>query len=49
MAIHLKNLKAGKGNSILLSAGDDFSGWPFEVAAHREEPTIEFLNEIGLN
>ncbi|MCP3739636.1 hypothetical protein [Rossellomorea sp. BNER] len=26
-----------------MSAGDDFSGWPFEVAAHGEEPTIELL------
>ncbi|MBM7587116.1 5'-nucleotidase [Bacillus pakistanensis] len=49
MATHLRNLKAGKENSILFSAGDDFSGWPFEVAAHREEPTIEFLNAIGLD
>ena len=49
MATHLKNLKTGHKNSILFSAGDDFSGWPFEVASHRDEPTIEFLNAIGLD
>lgn len=49
MAAHIKNLKEGHENSILFSAGDDFSGWPFEVAAHHNEPTIEFLNAIGLD
>ena len=49
MAAHIKKLKAGHENSILFSAGDDFSGWPFEVAAHHNEPTIEFLNAIGLD
>ncbi|MFC4799665.1 bifunctional metallophosphatase/5'-nucleotidase [Neobacillus sp. GCM10023253] len=48
LAAHIKNLKAGHENSILFSAGDDFSGWPFEVASHHNEPTIEFLNAIGL-
>src|SRR4051794_31115990 len=49
MATHLKNLKAGQDNSILFSVGDAFSGWPFEVASHQNEPTIEFLNAIGLD
>ncbi|MFY0760914.1 bifunctional metallophosphatase/5'-nucleotidase [Metabacillus dongyingensis] len=49
MATHLNNLKVGHENSILFSAGDDFSGWPFEVASHHNEPTIEFLNAIGLD
>ncbi|WP_142383649.1 hypothetical protein [Bacillus sp. V5-8f] len=34
MAAHIKKLKAGHENTILFSAGDDFSGWPFEVASH---------------
>jgi 2',3'-cyclic-nucleotide 2'-phosphodiesterase (5'-nucleotidase family) len=47
-AAHLKQLKAGHDNSIVLSVGDNFSGWPFEVTAYRDEPTIEFLNAIGV-
>ncbi|MBM7690801.1 5'-nucleotidase [Peribacillus deserti] len=47
-AAHLKRLKEGHNNSIVLSAGDNFSGWPFEVAAHRDEPTIEFMNAVGV-
>ncbi|WP_257350226.1 bifunctional metallophosphatase/5'-nucleotidase [Pseudalkalibacillus decolorationis] len=49
IATHLNQLEEGHSNSIRLSAGDDFSGWPFEVAAFRDEPTIEFLNEIDLD
>lgn len=49
LAAHIKKLKAGHENSILFSAGDDFSGWPFEVASHHNEPTVEFLNTIGLD
>ncbi|NHM33994.1 bifunctional metallophosphatase/5'-nucleotidase [Neobacillus terrae] len=48
ISAHIKQLKQGHENSILFSAGDDFSGWPFEVAAYHNEPTIEFLNKIGL-
>ncbi|WP_180955113.1 bifunctional metallophosphatase/5'-nucleotidase [Peribacillus deserti] len=47
-ASHLKRLKEGKEHSIVLSVGDNFSGWPFEVAAHRDEPTIEFMNAVGV-
>lgn len=49
VAAHIKKLKEGHENSILFSAGDDFSGWPFEVASHHNEPTIEFLNMVGLD
>ncbi|CAG7650589.1 bifunctional metallophosphatase/5'-nucleotidase [Paenibacillus allorhizosphaerae] len=50
VAAHLKKLKAerGQGHSMLLSVGDNFSGWPFEVEAFKNEPTIEFLNKIGV-
>ncbi|WP_121612687.1 bifunctional metallophosphatase/5'-nucleotidase [Mesobacillus foraminis] len=49
MAANIKKLKNGHENSILFSAGDDLSGWPFEVASHHNEPTVEFLNAIGLD
>ncbi|KKK38247.1 hypothetical protein WQ57_10175 [Mesobacillus campisalis] len=48
IASHLDALSEGKENSVRLSVGDNFSGWPFEVAAHRDEPTIEFLNAIDI-
>ncbi|MEV4756987.1 5'-nucleotidase C-terminal domain-containing protein [Micromonospora sp. NPDC049559] len=46
---HIKQLRAGKTNSILFSAGDDFSGWPNETGWFWNEPTIEYLNSIGLD
>ncbi|WP_035812974.1 bifunctional metallophosphatase/5'-nucleotidase [Jiangella gansuensis] len=48
LATHLKQLSAGHENSILFSAGDDFSGWPDETEFFWNEPTIEYLNAIGL-
>jgi 5'-nucleotidase len=48
LATHLKNLRAGKENSIFFADGDSFSGWPFEVDAHADEPTIEVLNALGV-
>ncbi|MEU4604500.1 bifunctional UDP-sugar hydrolase/5'-nucleotidase [Kribbella sp. NPDC023972] len=48
LATHLKNLRAGKPNSIFFADGDSFSGWPFEVDAHADEPTIEVLNALGV-
>ncbi|MCP2338761.1 bifunctional metallophosphatase/5'-nucleotidase [Actinomadura rupiterrae] len=47
-AAHLQRLRAGQRNSILFSAGDNFSGWPFEVDAFGDEPTIEVLNKLGV-
>ena len=47
-AAHLKKLREGRRNSILFSVGDNFSGWPFEVDAFRDEPTIEVLNKLGV-
>lgn len=49
LATHVKNLQARHENSIFFSAGDDFSGWPFTIAAHHNEPTIELMNAIGLD
>ncbi|MEU3727879.1 bifunctional metallophosphatase/5'-nucleotidase [Streptomyces sp. NPDC033538] len=48
LATHLKQLRQGQDNSILFSAGDDFSGWPDETEWFWNEPTIEYLNAIGL-
>ncbi|WP_433326082.1 bifunctional metallophosphatase/5'-nucleotidase [Spirillospora sp. CA-294931] len=45
-AAHLKRLATK--NSILFSVGDNFSGWPFEVDAFQDEPTIEVLNALGV-
>ncbi|GLX02583.1 5'-nucleotidase [Microtetraspora sp. NBRC 16547] len=48
IATHLKNLREGHQNSITFTTGDDFSGWPNEVSFHMDEPTVEFLNAIGV-
>lgn len=48
LAAHLRRLRAGRRNSIFFSAGDNFAGWPFQVDAHANEPTVEVLNALGL-
>ncbi|HEY6739951.1 MAG TPA: bifunctional metallophosphatase/5'-nucleotidase [Actinopolymorphaceae bacterium] len=48
LSAHLDRLSKGKRNSFRFTSGDSFSGWPAEVAWHRDEPTIEFFNHIGL-
>ena len=48
LATHLERLADGQRNSILFSAGDDFSGWPDETEFFWNEPTIEYLNALGL-
>ncbi|RKF24731.1 bifunctional metallophosphatase/5'-nucleotidase [Micromonospora globbae] len=52
LAAHLNRLRdqaaLPEANSILFSAGDDFSGWPTETAYFWNEPTIEYLNHIGV-
>ncbi|ALG12200.1 bifunctional metallophosphatase/5'-nucleotidase [Kibdelosporangium phytohabitans] len=47
LASHLNRLRAPM-NSVLFSAGDDFSGWPSETAWFWNEPTIEYMNMIGV-
>ncbi|MGH8795108.1 MAG: bifunctional metallophosphatase/5'-nucleotidase, partial [Stackebrandtia sp.] len=49
LATHVKNLREGVGNSLFIAAGDQFSGWPFETSVHRDEPTVEALNALGLD
>ncbi|MEU9998755.1 bifunctional metallophosphatase/5'-nucleotidase [Streptomyces sp. NPDC050848] len=48
LATHLDRLRSGHPNSVFFSAGDNFAGWPFEVDAFQDEPTIEVLNKLGL-
>ncbi|WP_329124079.1 bifunctional metallophosphatase/5'-nucleotidase [Streptomyces sp. NBC_01353] len=48
LATHLKQLRSGHPNSVFFSTGDSFAGWPFEVDAFQDEPTIEVLNKLGL-
>src|SRR5690606_26320270 len=48
LAGHLKQAAEGQQNSILFSAGDDFSGWPDETEWFWNEPTIEYLDHLGL-
>lgn len=48
LATHLDRLRSGRPNSVFFSAGDNFAGWPFEVDAFQDEPTIEVLNKLGL-
>ncbi len=48
VATHLGKLREGHRNTVTFSNGDNFSGWPTEVSYHADEPTIEFLNKIGV-
>ncbi|MFI5734061.1 discoidin domain-containing protein [Kribbella sp. NPDC051587] len=45
----LDKLRAGKPNSFLIGSGDQFSGWPDYTQGFANEPTIEVLNEFGLD
>src|ERR1043165_3173423 len=49
IATHLNRLREGRKNSIFFSSEDNFAGWPFEVDAHDNEPTIHMLNNLDLN
>ena len=48
IATHVKQLRAEKKNSLVLSAGDNIGASPLPSALFHDEPTIEFLNDIGL-
>ena len=49
LATHVKTLESQAKNSILLSAGDNIGASPLASALFHDEPTIEFLNDIGLD
>jgi 5'-nucleotidase len=49
LTTHVRQLQEGRRNSFLFSSGDDFSGWPDETEWFWNEPTIEYLNLLGLD
>jgi 5'-nucleotidase len=48
LATHVKQLKAQVENSIVLSAGDNVGASPTSSALFHDEPTIDFLNSLGV-
>ena len=49
LATHLATARAGKVNSATVAAGDLIGASPLLSAAFHDEPTIEALNELGLD
>ncbi|MFF4214159.1 bifunctional metallophosphatase/5'-nucleotidase [Streptomyces sp. NPDC001796] len=49
LAAHLERLRSGRRNSIFFAPGDLFSGWEFDAESLADEPTIEALNQLGLD
>jgi 5'-nucleotidase len=47
LATHVKQLRTP--NSLVLSAGDNIGASPLASALFHDEPTIEMLNDIGVN
>ena len=48
LSTHVKQLQAEVKNSIVLSAGDNVGASPVVSALFHDEPTIEFLNGLGV-
>ncbi len=50
LATHLDRLRAERDEqfSTFVSVGDNVGGTPFLSAAAKDEPTVEFLNSVGL-
>lgn len=48
LATHVAALRADNPNTIVVSAGDMIGGTPLISALFHDEPTIEVLNQIGL-
>jgi 5'-nucleotidase len=49
LADDIKALEATNPNTLVVSAGDNIGGSPLISAAFHDEPTIEALNELGLD
>jgi len=49
LAEHVRRLEAGHRNSLVVSAGDLIGASPLTSALFHDEPTIEAMNEIGLD
>ncbi|WP_433593241.1 bifunctional metallophosphatase/5'-nucleotidase [Nocardia sp. CA-145437] len=48
LAAHLARLKAAYPDSAVLASGDDVGASPLVSALFHDEPTIEFLNSVGV-
>src|SRR6266496_1243933 len=49
LATHLKQLRSQMRNSLVVSAGDNLGASPLTSALFHDEPTIDFLNQIGVS
>ncbi len=49
LATHLKRLRGEVRNSLVLSSGDNVGASPVISALFHDEPTVEFLNSIGVD
>jgi 5'-nucleotidase len=49
LADDIKNLEATNPNTLVVSAGDNIGASPLLSAAFHDEPTVEALNELGLD
>lgn len=48
LATHVKQLRSQVKNSLLLSTGDNIGASPVISALFHDEPTIDFLNQLGV-
>ncbi|MEC3975589.1 bifunctional metallophosphatase/5'-nucleotidase [Amycolatopsis sp. H20-H5] len=48
LATHVKQLQSQARNSLVLSSGDNIGASPVISALFHDEPTIDFLNQIGV-
>ncbi|HET9908341.1 MAG TPA: bifunctional metallophosphatase/5'-nucleotidase [Anaerolineales bacterium] len=49
LSTKLKELRAGKENTLTVAAGDLIGGSPFLSGLFHDEPSVESLNEMGLD
>ncbi|MFJ7211263.1 bifunctional metallophosphatase/5'-nucleotidase [Amycolatopsis sp. NPDC098790] len=49
LATHVKQLRSQVRNSLVLSAGDNVGASPVISALFHDEPTIDFLNQLGVS
>ena len=49
LASYVRQLQKGQRNSLVVAAGDMIGGSPLVSALYHDEPTIEALNQIGLD
>ncbi|WP_410608724.1 bifunctional metallophosphatase/5'-nucleotidase [Amycolatopsis sp. lyj-109] len=49
LATHVKQLRAQAANSFVVSAGDNIGASPLTSALFHDEPTIDFLNMLGVS